>query len=51
MQPFSIFVDQLELQLGYLGLDDHQETVAKQLIGSIETDGYIRRDLDAIVND
>lgn len=43
--------DQLELQLGYLGLDDHQETVAKQLIGSIETDGYIRRDLDAIVND
>lgn len=43
--------DQLEMQLGYLGLDEHQDTVAKQLIGSIETDGYIRRDLDAIVND
>lgn len=43
--------DQLEAQLGYLGLDEHQETVAKQLIGSIESDGYIRRELDAIVND
>ncbi len=43
--------DQLEMQLGYLGLDEHHETVAKQLIGSIETDGYIRRELDAIVND
>jgi len=43
--------DQLEAQLGYLGLDPHQETVAKQLIGSIESDGYIRRELDAIVND
>ena len=43
--------DQLEMQLGFLGLDEHQETIAKQLIGSIESDGYIRRDLDAIVND
>jgi RNA polymerase sigma-54 factor len=43
--------DQLEAQLGYLGLDEHQELIAKQLIGSIETDGYIRRELDAIVND
>jgi len=43
--------DQLESQLGYLGLDEHQGIVAKQLIGSIETDGYIRRELDAIVND
>lgn len=43
--------DQLEMQLGFLGLDEHQEMVAKQLIGSIESDGYIRRDLDAIVND
>jgi len=43
--------DQLEAQLGYLGLDGHQEIIAKQLVGSIETDGYIRRELDAIVND
>lgn len=43
--------DQLEAQLGYLGLDDHQQLIAKQLIGSIESDGYIRRELEAIVND
>jgi len=43
--------DQLEMQLGYLGLDDRNLLIAKQLIGSIETDGYIRRELDAIVND
>ncbi len=43
--------DQLEMQLGYLGLDERSLTIARQLIGSIETDGYIRRELDAIVND
>ena len=43
--------DQLEMQLGYLGLDQRSDTIAKQLIGSIESDGYIRRELDAIVND
>ena len=43
--------DQLEAQLGFLGLDDRQENIARQLIGSIESDGYIRRELDAIVND
>ena len=32
-------------------MDERQETIALQLIGSIETDGYIRRELDAIVND
>lgn len=43
--------DQLEMQLGYLGLEERNLIIAKQLIGSIETDGYIRRELDAIVND
>lgn len=38
-------------QLGFLGLDDHQMIIGKQLIGSIEGDGYIRRDLAAIAND
>lgn len=38
-------------QLGYLGLDEKESTIGKQLIGSIESDGYIRRELDAIVND
>jgi RNA polymerase sigma-54 factor len=37
--------------LGYLGLNEKQQTIGKQLIGSIESDGYIRRELEAIVND
>lgn len=41
----------LSTQLGFLGLNDHELTIGKQLIGSIEGDGYIRRDLDSIVND
>ncbi|MFM7487740.1 MAG: RNA polymerase sigma-54 factor, partial [Cytophagales bacterium] len=33
-------------QLGFLGLKDRQEAIGKQLIGSIEGDGYIRRELE-----
>jgi RNA polymerase sigma-54 factor len=32
-------------------LNEKQQTIGKQLIGSIESDGYIRRELEAIVND
>ncbi|WP_109832935.1 RNA polymerase factor sigma-54 [Reichenbachiella versicolor] len=43
--------EQLISQLGFLRLDDRQEIIGRQLIGSIEADGYIRRDLEAIMND
>jgi len=43
--------DQLISQLGFLGLDERQTIIGKQLIGSIEADGYIRRELEAIIND
>lgn len=43
--------EQLLQQLGYLRLDERQEVICQQLIGSIESDGYIRRELEAIVND
>ena len=43
--------DQLEAQLGFLDLDERKERMARQLIGSIESDGYIRRELDSIVDD
>jgi len=43
--------EQLMTQLGYLGLDEKQYAIGKQLIGSIESDGYIRRELEAIAND
>ena len=43
--------EQLVSQLGYLKLNEREEVLGKQLIGSIDTEGYIRRDLEAIVND
>ena len=41
----------LMTQLGFLGLNERQLIIGKQLVGSIEGDGYIRRDLESIVND
>ncbi len=50
--PMSTSLHELLMnQLDFLGLTDKEYTIGKQLIGSIETDGYIRRDLEAIVND
>lgn len=43
--------EQLMSQLDFLGLDDQQYAIGKQLVGSIESDGYIRRELESIVND
>ncbi len=51
MPTSSTLQETLLTQLGFLGLSDHQLVIGKQLIGSIEGDGYIRRDLEAIVND
>lgn len=47
----SSFIDALIDQVGFLRLDERQNTIAMQLVGSIESDGYIRRELEAIVND
>ena len=41
----------LMTQLGFLGLSERELTIGKQLIGSIEEDGYIRRDMESIAND
>jgi len=43
--------EQLMTQLGFLGLDERQHLIGTQLIGSIESDGYIRRDMEAIISD
>src|SRR4051812_12279398 len=42
--------DTLTNQLGFLKLDERQTAIGLQLIGSIDGDGYIRRDLELIVN-
>ena len=53
--PVSVensFHEYLEQQLGMLDLKDPQDfLIAKQIIGSIEDDGYLRRDLISICDD
>ncbi len=45
------FHDFLHSQLGLIDLDEREVKIAKQIIGSIDDDGYLRRDLEAIVDD
>ncbi len=45
------FNDQLMAQLYQLDLDDREYHIAEQLIGSFDDDGYLRRELNAIVDD
>jgi RNA polymerase sigma-54 factor len=47
----STFHDHLIKQMGLLDLTEHEVLVAEQLVGSIDDDGYIRRDLEAIIDD
>ena len=47
----STFHEYLESQLGEMELDERQEQIALHLIGSMDDDGYLRRELDAIVDD
>ena len=45
------FHEHLEQQLGMLKLKDERElTIAKQVIGSIDDDGYLRRDPESIID-
>ena len=45
------FYDLLTDQLHLLNLDNTQQTIAEQVVGSIEEDGYLRRDTSAMVDD
>jgi RNA polymerase sigma-54 factor len=46
------FHEYLETQLGMLELgNEEDEVIASQIIGSIDEDGYLRRDISAIVDD
>ncbi|HNQ61766.1 MAG TPA: RNA polymerase factor sigma-54 [Bacteroidia bacterium] len=45
------FQDMLLSQIYQLDLDDKQLHIAEQIIGSLDDDGYLRRDLKAIVDD
>jgi RNA polymerase sigma-54 factor len=45
------FQDVLLSNLGMLPFDNHHYMLAQHLIGSLDDDGYLRRDLEAIVDD
>ncbi len=44
-------IEHLRQQIGMLELDDLEETIADQIIGSIDEDGYLRRQLESIKDD
>ena len=51
-QPVSSSLhEMLEDQLRLLNLDSTEEKIAEQIIGSIDDDGYLRRDTNSIVDD
>ncbi len=45
------FQDTMLAQLGLLPFDNHHYLLAQHLVGSLDDDGYLRRDLDAIADD
>lgn len=45
------FFDTLLDQLGLLKLDEREQRIAEQIVGSIDADGYLRRETAAIVDD
>ena len=45
------FTQSLMEQLGYRNLDEHRQKIGAFLIGSLDNDGYLRRDIDSIVDD
>lgn len=45
------FHEYLESQAGMLNLDERKKEIALQLIGSLDDDGYLRRDLEALTDD
>ncbi|HWB63636.1 MAG TPA: RNA polymerase factor sigma-54, partial [Chitinophagales bacterium] len=47
----STFHEYLESQVGLADFDERQKQIALHLIGSLDDDGYLRREPDAIVDD
>lgn len=45
------FYDTLIAQLGMLSLNEKEKRIAEHIIGSIDEDGYLRRDTPALVDD
>jgi RNA polymerase sigma-54 factor len=41
----------LLMQIGFVIINERERIIAEQLIGSLEDDGYLRRNIESIVND
>jgi RNA polymerase sigma-54 factor len=44
------FLEQLEEQVVFLNLSDEEQLIADQILGSLDEDGYFRRELEAVVD-
>jgi RNA polymerase sigma-54 factor len=52
LQKVEVSFNELMLQqLGLLKLNEKDTIIAEYLVGSLEDDGYLRRDINAIIND
>jgi RNA polymerase sigma-54 factor len=51
MPAQETMAEHLRDQLTFLDLDEKEEIIADQIIGSIDEDGYLRRPLESIVDD
>ena len=45
------FIELMLQQLGMLNLTEHQQKVAEQIVGSLDEDGYLRREISSIIDD
>ncbi len=45
------FIEMMLQQLGMLKLSAHQQNVAEQIVGSLDDDGYLRREISSIIDD
>ena len=45
------FTESLMEQLGYRNLDDRDYQIGRFIIGSLDSDGYLRRDIESLVDD
>ncbi len=51
MKNENSFFDMVINQLGLLELDERRFKIAEQIVGSLDDDGYLRRELSSIVDD
>jgi len=51
MPSEQTLAEQLEEQMSFLSLGETDQLIAEQIIGSIDVDGYLKRDVESIIDD